>query len=234
MLTLPTNKHKIVFIILAIVSLTLVIYLLMPKLTFGKEQLLYSVSSLSGFVERMPLLSYLIAFLFYIAICSVPFPFISIITLAVGYLFGFINGLLLVSFGSALGGLILFSISRRFLKKELVQRICMRFPKIQPMLNSNDLFVAISMRLIPGMPFFLPSIALSMTKLSAIKFYISTQAGLLIILGVFINAGATLSDINNAGGNILSAKLIISLLLLSLLPILLKTILKYKNSKHFD
>ena len=233
MLKISINKHKIIFIILATIILALIIYLLIPKLTFNKDQLLYSISSLSDFVEKTPLLSYLIAFLFYIAICSVPFPFISIITLAIGYLFGFINGLLLVSFGSALGGLILFLISRRYLNKKFIQRMCAHFPNIQPMLDSNDLLIAISIRLIPGMPFFLPSLALSMTKLSAMKFYISTQIGLLIILGIFINAGASLSDITNLGENILSAKLIISMLLLALLPIFLKVILKYKNDKHF-
>ena len=233
MLKIFINKHKIIFIILATVILALIIYLLIPKLSFNKDQLLYSISSFSDFVERTPLLSYLIAFLFYIAICSVPFPFISIITLAIGYLFGFINGLLLVSFGSALGGLILFLISRRYLNKKFIQRMCAHVPNIQPMLDSDDLLIAISIRLIPGMPFFLPSLALSMTKLSAMKFYISTQIGLLIILGIFINAGASLSDITNLGENILSAKLIISMLLLALLPIFLKVILKYKNDKHF-
>jgi len=189
----------------------------MPKFVINKDQLLYSASSLSSYVEKMPSLSFLIAFLFYIAICSVPFPFISIITLTIGYLFGFVNGLILVSFGSALGALILFLVS----------------PSLEPMLNSSDLFVATSMRLMPGIPFFLPSIALSMTKLSATKFYISTQIGLLLILSVFINAGATLSDINSAGENIFSLKLIISMLLIALFPILLKVIFKYRNTKGF-
>ena len=204
----------------------------MPKFVINKDQLLYSASSLSSYVEKMPSLSFLIAFLFYIAICSVPFPFISIITLTIGYLFGFVNGLILVSFGSALGALILFLVSRRFLSNQLVEKLCTRFPSLEPMLNSSDLFVAISMRLMPGIPFFLPSIALSMTKLSATKFYISTQIGLLLILSVFINAGATLSDINSAGENIFSLKLVFSMLLIALLPLLLKVIIKYKNTKE--
>jgi len=229
-----TNRHKFFFIVLAVSISILIAYLLMPKLVINKEQLLHSLSSLSMFVERMPVLSFFIAFLVYIAICSVPFPFISIITLAIGYLFGFLNGLLLVSFGSAIGGLILFLISRRFLSKALIEKLCKRFPKIQPMLKSNDLYVATTMRLIPGMPFFLPSVALSMTKLSITKFYISTQIGLLLVLIIFINAGATLSDINFADENILSPKLVISMLLIALLPLVLKAIFKYRNSKKIS
>lgn len=225
------TKNKTLLIILSLLTVFIcLIILLIAKTDFNPQSLLDFIASFSVTIEKNPVLAFIAFFLFYTAVCSIPFPFVSIITLAIGYLFGFTLGFIITSFGSALGGLIMFSLSRRFLNKKVVQQAVKKFPKVEPFLQSDDLLVATSIRFIPGMPFFLPSLIFSMTQISAFKFYLSTQLGLLITMAIFINAGATLSSLSTTGANLYSPKLIASMLLIALLPLMLKAINKYRHN----
>jgi len=159
---------------------------------------------------------------------AIPMPFISLLTILAGYLFGTINAFIIVSFASALGASCLFLISRYLLKDWITVFLNKQAPSLTKMTKNNNFWNAVSLRLIPGMPFFVPSIALSFTNISIRKFYLSTQVGLLFILFVFVNAGNHLARLESIN-DIFNAQLVISMLLLAFAPFLPNLILSPKR-----
>lgn len=172
-----------------------------------------------NFLKDNPLIGTVLFIAFYFFINAVPMPLISLPTILAGYLFGTINALIIVSFTSALGASCLFLISRYLLKDWVNKRISNHSPTFERIRSNDNFWNAVSFRLLPGMPFFVPSIALSFTNISFGKFYLSTQLGLLFILFVFVNAGNHLMHINSID-DVLNTKLVISMLLLALSPFL--------------
>lgn len=162
---------------------------------------------------------FLFAF-FYFLICCFPIPFISAFTMLSGYFFGNMVGLLVVSFMSALGCTVLFLITRYGLRRWVNLHFGERLQQITG-IHTDGFTTALSLRLIPGMPFSIPSITLGLGQLNVLTFYWATQIGLLPILFVYVNAGRSLSEVQSVG-DVLSIQLIVSMLLLALVPFLLR------------
>lgn len=170
-----------------------------------------------------PWVSAAVMFFLYTLVCAVPFPFVSLITVLVGYWFGLVQGLLITSFGSAVGGSILFLFTRRFAVGRTGQVISegftARFPTLTRLSHSQDFWMATSVRFVPGLPFFIPSLVFGATNLSLSRFFVSTQLGLLITMIVYVNAGQSLSEVDLLS-QVFSPSLIASMLAIALLPLL--------------
>jgi uncharacterized membrane protein YdjX (TVP38/TMEM64 family) len=185
----------------------------------------YSIKSIAmdtlAFVDVNPIRGALIFAVFYCLACAFPTPFVSVLTMVAGYLFGNVLGLLIVSFMSALGGTVLFWVVRYGLR-DWVRGYVDRGPRIFRQVSAtNSFMVALSVRFIPGLPFSFPALALGLSQLSTWKFYCSTQVGLLLTLFVYVNAGRSLAQVNSVG-DVFSAELVISMLLLVSLMLLVK------------
>lgn len=218
------NKYSIVFVACLVTIIFSAIYFFVFQTSVNIDRLLALQPSMVEFIDKQPLFSFGLCLLIYTAVCSVPFPFVSLITLSMGYFFGFTYGLILVSFGSSVGASILFLIARHFISVGILGRFINRFPNIHSALKSSDMSVALGVRLIPGIPFFIPSLLFSLSQISIFKFYLSTQLGLLLTMAIYINAGATLSEINATGESLFSIKLIVAMMCIGLLPIILKAV----------
>jgi uncharacterized membrane protein YdjX (TVP38/TMEM64 family) len=169
-----------------------------------------------AFVDAHPIRSAVVFAVLYFLVCTLPMPFVSVLTMVAGYLFGNVLGLLIVSFMSALGGTLLFLVVRYGLR-DWVQRYVARGPEVlQQATATNSFMVALSVRFIPGLPFSFPAFVLGLSQLSLWKFYCSTQLGLLLTLFVYVNAGRSLAQLDSVQ-DVFSAELIISMLLLALL-----------------
>ena len=210
------KTHLAIIIFITIVILIAITIVGSLNLDLDIHTLVNHITKLSDPISSRPVVSFIAALLIYICICAVPFPLVSMVTLGIGYLFGFIQGIIIVSFGSAIGGLILFLFARQFLSANYLIPLITRFPRVKPLLESDDLFVATSIRFIPGLPFFLPSLVLSTTQLSAFRFYISTQLGLFFSVTIYTNAGDALAKATNQ--SLLSPSLLLSISLIGLLP----------------
>jgi len=199
------------------------VYISMPQFNISVNSVRMMADMVSATVADAPMQSFFVGFFVYLLVCSIPFPFVSIITILMGYLFGPVYGMLATSFASALGGCVLFLASKRFLRTEWIDSSIARFPALEVARQSQDFWVATSIRLFPGMPFFLPSIILSVTQISLFRFYLSTQLGLVLTLAIYINAGNSLAAIESLN-DIFSPQLIIALALIALLPLLSKLV----------
>ena len=78
-------------------------------------------------------------------------------------------------------------------------------------------FYLFTLRLIVGMPFFLVNLVMGLTPISAKRFYLVSQAGMLAGTAVYVNAGTRLAEIDSLRG-ILSLPVVLSFAVLGLFP----------------
>lgn len=208
-------------LLIAAITFFTLVYFLQGILSFS--DLKVHANQILHYVEQNRLRGMLIFALLYYVACAVPFPFVSVLTIMSGFLFGTVAALLITSFASTLGASTLFLVTRHFFASSVQTRLIQRFPILHTSAESNDFWLAFSLRLVPGMPFFVPSMALGLTKLSLAKFYGSTQLGLFLTIFAFVNAGSHLSTINSVS-DVFSAPLIMSMLLIAILPLMFKAL----------
>jgi len=172
--------------------------------------------------------------LIYIVVTALSLPGAAVMTLAGGAIFGFIIGLIVVSFASTIGATLACFVSR-FILRELVQaKIGDKLKTVNDGVEKEGAFYLFTLRLIPVFPFWLINLGMGLTKMPLKTFYWVSQVGMLAGTAVFINAGKELGKIDSLSG-ILSPGLIISFVLLGLFPIAAKkSIAFYKKKKGLD
>ena len=224
-LTDKKRSIKIVITIAIVATLSAMAFFTYQTIPFSLDSVEGSAFKIIHYFKSNPAVGTLIFIGIYFIANSVPMPFISLLTILAGYLFGTVKALSIVSFISALGASCLFLISRYFLKEWVETFLQKRAPFLVNQKPAQLFNYALSLRLMPGMPFCVPSIALSFTTISLARFYLSTQLGLLFILFVFVNAGSQLTQFQTIN-DLFSLQLIISMLLLAIAPLLLSRLSK--------
>ena len=198
---------------------------------------------LAALVEQRPLLAYGGFFLVYVAVTALSLPGAAIMTLAAGAIFGLLLGTVIVSFASALGASLAFLSSRYVLRDWVQGRFGKRVKAIDKGIEKDGAFYLLTLRLIPAFPFFLINLAMGLTKMRLLTFYIVSQIGMLAGTIVYVNAGTQLAQIRSTS-DILSPTLIGSFVLLGLFPLLAKFVLAaikrrrvykgHKRPKRYD
>ncbi len=173
-----------------------------------------------------------IYFATYVVVTGLSLPGAAILTLAGGALFGFWTGLVVVSFASTAGATCALLVSR-FLLRDFVQtRFRQNLTAINEGMERDGAFYLFSLRLIPAFPFFVVNLVMGLMPISAVKFFLVSQLGMLPGTAVFVNAGTQISKIETLKG-ILSPSLLLSFALLGLAPLVVKGLMSYfKNRKY--
>ncbi len=185
----------------------------------------------------------IIFFFIYVISTAVSLPGATILTLFAGALFGLAWGTVIVSFASTIGSTLAF-LTSRFLLRDFVQR---KFKNQLDVINrgieKEGEYYLFSLRLIPVFPFFLINLAMGLTPIKLIKFYIVSQVGMLPGTIVYVFAGTQLARIDSLRG-ILSPGLIAAFTLLGLFPLITKkgvamvtarkVLKKFKPPKSYD
>lgn len=172
-------------------------------------------------------------FLVYVLMTALSLPGAAILTLAAGMIFGFILGLVIVSFASSLGALCAAFFSRYLFREILEKKFNDKLKLVNERVKKEGAFYLFSLRLIPIFPFFLINILFGLTKMKLWTFYWVSQIGMLLGTMVYVNAGSQISKIDSLSG-ILSPTLILSFVLLGLFPLIIKKgmeFLKKRNKK---
>ena len=175
-------------------------------------------------------LAAVIAFLAYVAVTALSLPGAAIMTLAIGAVFGFGWGLVLVSFASSIGATLAFLISRFVFRDTVQQRYGRRLGAINEGMQKDGAFYLFSLRLVPIFPFFLINLLMGLTPIRTRTFYWVSQLGMLPGTLVYVNAGTQLGSLESASG-ILSPVLIGSFVLLGLFPLIAKRLLSLIKSR---
>lgn len=157
----------------------------------------------------------------YVAATALSLPIATWMTLGAGALFGFWQGLILVSFASTIGSTIAFLASRYFLRDWVRARLGNRAAVIDDGIAKDGAFYLFSLRLIPVVPFFAVNLLMGLTGIKTVTFYVVSQLGMLPGTAAFVNAGTQLASLNSLSG-ILSPTLLASMAVLGVLPWLTK------------
>ena len=176
-------------------------------------------------INKNYILYYSAFFILYIVVTAFALPISLIKTLLAGALFGFWPGLILVSFASSIGSTFCFLFSRYALRAYIQKRFSNYLDKINKGIETDGWLYLLFLRLSPIFPFFIINLVFGLTKMKTLEFYVVSQIGMFIATAIFVNAGVQISNLNSLE-EILSFKIVASLTVIGLFPLLVKYIYK--------
>lgn len=174
--------------------------------------------------EQRPLLVIALFFLLYVAVTAFSLPGAAVMTMAGGAIFGFWLGLLIDSFAASVGASLAFLSSRCLLRGWVKEKFARQVAAIDSGMERDGKYYLLTLRLIPVFPYFLVNIAMGVTAMRLLTFYVVSQIGMLPGTAVYANAGSQLGSIHRLS-DVLSPSVVGSLILLALFPLLAKFII---------
>ena len=172
----------------------------------------------------------LMFFILYVIVTAFALPISLLKTLLAGALFGFWPGLILVSFASSIGSTFCFLFSRYALRNYTQVKFGKYLEKVNKGIEQDGWLYLLFLRLSPIFPFFIINLVFGLTKMRALEFYLVSQVGMFVGTAIFVNAGVQIGNLNSIE-EILSLKVIMSLTLIGIFPLLIKLI--YKELKKW-
>ncbi|MES9844101.1 MAG: FAD-dependent oxidoreductase [Candidatus Sedimenticola sp. 6PFRAG5] len=182
-------------------------------------------AELEGFRQENPLGTAAVFFLVYVVVTALSLPGATVMTLAIGAIFGLLWGFVLVSFASTLGATLAFLVARFLLRDAVQDRFGDKLKPINDGVRKDGAFYLFGLRLVPIFPFFVINLVMGLTPIRTWTYAWVSQVGMLAGTLVFVNAGTQLGKLESLSG-ILSPNLIFSFVLLGVFPLIAKKILQ--------
>lgn len=208
-------KKPVLFLVLSLAVIAAIVVL--QRQPIDLETARAHVADLQSWRQSHGVLVFAAFFGFYVVVTALSLPLAVWMTLAAGALFGFWQGLLLVSFASTIGATGAFLAARYLLRDWVRARLGARAQAVDAGLERDGAFYLFTLRLIPVVPFFAVNLLMGLTPIRTLTFYLVSQVGMLAGTAVYVNAGTQLARIDSLSG-ILSPVLILSFALLGLFP----------------
>ena len=215
-----------------VIVLTVLIVLIGAFFAFGGTEYLtldYLKSqwiNIAEFHQNNPTVALVLFFVVYVVVTGLSLPGAAILTLFAGAIFGFLTGVILVSFASTLGATIAFVIARFIFRDAILSKFSKQLQVIEEGVKKDGAFYLFALRLVPAFPFFVVNLVMSITPIKTWTFMWVSQVGMLAGTMVFVNAGAQVSQIDSLTvSGILTPQLIISFILLGIFPLVAKFVL---------
>lgn len=161
--------------------------------------------------------------LIYMAMAALSLPGAAVMTLAGGALFGLFTGTVVVSFASSIGATLAFLVARFLLRDFVRKKFGARLETLDKGIQKDGAFYLFTLRLVPVFPFFVINLAMGLTAMRVLTFYLVSQAGMLAGTLVYVNAGTQLAKIETLKG-IVSPGLLFSFALLGIFPLIAKKV----------
>lgn len=222
----PANPRRLrarLGVAVVLVALVVGFFALGLNRLVGLEALRANQQSLAAVVAAYPLLAPLSYGLLYAGIAALSLPLNVPLALGAGALFGLWEGALVASFASATGATLAL-LSSRFLFRDAVQRrFGRRLADVEEGIRRDGVFYLLTLRLMPVVPYTVVNLLFGVTGISAWRFYWVSQVGMFPAALVYVNAGTQLNQVHGLS-DILSSRLVMSLLLLAVLPLLARFI----------
>lgn len=170
-----------------------------------------------------------LAFLVYVAVTGLSLPGATVLTLVFGWYFGFLRGVVLVSFASTAGATLAFLLSRYLLRDAVQNKFGDKLASFNKSLEREGAFYLFTLRLIPAVPFFIINVVMGLTPLKTSTYWWVSQLGMLPGTAVYVYAGSQFPNLQTlaveGAGGILTPQLIIAFVLLGLFPLIMKKIM---------
>ncbi|MDE3026939.1 MAG: FAD-dependent oxidoreductase [Paracoccaceae bacterium] len=207
------KPYVFAILILAVVAAIFLIH----RQSLDLEALRVRVQDIADWRAQKPVLVAALFFASYVAVTALSLPLATWLTLAAGALFGFLPGLVLVSFASTIGATLAFLVARYLLRDWVEARLGARARQIDEGLTRDGAFYLFTLRLIPAVPFFAVNLLMGLTRMRTARFYLISQVGMLAGTVVYVNAGTRLGALTSVSG-IVSPGLLASFALLAVFP----------------
>lgn len=220
------------FILLLLVALIIALYFgldLDQYLTLNA--LKASQEKFTSFQSESPWLVALGVFVLYVMVTALSLPGATIMTLAIGALFGLWVGTILVSFASSIGATAAFLVSRYVLRDVVQHRFGDKLKAINEGMEKDGVLYLFTLRLVPVFPFFLINLLMGLTPIHTRTFYWVSQLGMLAGTIVYVNAGTQLAQLDSLSG-IVSPVLLLSFALLGMFPLIAKWISRWIQKRR--
>ncbi len=207
--------------------------------TFGLNELLSFETfrqyrdQLLSFTSEKYFYSVLLFVLIYIIVVALSIPGATVLTLAVGFLFGY-TGVIYVNIGATTGAVLIFLAARYIIGDWIQNRYGERFAAFNKEIAENGYNYLLTLRFIPLFPFFLINIFAGLTRVPLLTFAWTTMVGIVPGSFVYVYTGRQLVTIDKPG-DIISAKIIMAFVLLGLLalsPVIIKKIIKIRKKEE--
>jgi pyruvate/2-oxoglutarate dehydrogenase complex dihydrolipoamide dehydrogenase (E3) component/uncharacterized membrane protein YdjX (TVP38/TMEM64 family) len=208
-------------LIIAVLIGAVLLYLLLGPEHPDLYGLRARVEALRAYQSAHPLFVAAAFFLAYVAVTALSLPLAVWMTLAAGALFGFWTAIVIVSFAASIGATLAFLAARYALRDWVEARFGARLETINRGLERDGVFYLFALRLIPAIPFFAINLALGLTRIGWLTFYLVSQIGMLAGTAVYVNTGTQLAELRRVE-DVLSPGLMLSFVLLALFPWLAK------------
>jgi uncharacterized membrane protein YdjX (TVP38/TMEM64 family) len=193
------------------------------------ERLAASRDALVALIEARPVLSIAAFFLLCVAASALCFPVAPLIGLAAGALFGLGTGLAIMLPAFALGSTLACLGSRHFLRDWVQAKLGARMDAIDRGFERHGAAYLLALRINPLIPYWLVNLAMGLTAMRMRTYVPLTLAGLAPALFIYANAGSRLATVTSIG-DVFSPGLMLSLLLLSLIPLVADRLRKHSSA----
>lgn len=210
------SKQRYILVAAILLAITL-FFALDADRFFSLEFLAQQRAALSDTLQAHPLLSAISYFTLYILVTALSLPGAAVMTLAGGALFGFIEGVVLVSFASTIGATLAFLLSRWLFRDWLQGRFGDYLASINRGVEKDGMLYLFTLRLVPLFPFFVVNLLMGLTPIKVKQFFVVSQLGMLPATLIYVNAGTQLASITSLQ-DLLSPALLVSFVLLGIFP----------------
>lgn len=219
-------------LLLVVLLLTIVIAFFVSGLHqhLTLESIKASSARFQELYHTRPLLVVGLYLLVYLIVVPLNLPGATVLGLLAGALFGSLTGTLIVSFASSVGATMACALSRYLLRDWVRRKFPQAAARVDAGIRREGSFYLFSMRLIPVIPFFMINMVMGLTGMRLSTFYWVSQLGMLPGTFVFVNAGSQLAQLTSTA-SIFSPRLLLSLALLGVFPLVAKKLLNLYRVK---
>lgn len=195
----------------------------------------FSVDNINGLlnewkdqVKSQRLLVSIVGIGVYMAVVSLALPVASLITLSMGILLGFTNGVIVVVIGATLGAAVNFLLTRYLIGDAIQKKYGDKLKKINQELEENGKSYLLTLRLIPIFPFFLINLAAGLSNVRFSTFIVTTMLGIIPGTSAYVYLGSSLSSLTEGSPGVPTNVIVafVALGVLALVPVIYKKIKK--------
>jgi uncharacterized membrane protein YdjX (TVP38/TMEM64 family) len=195
------------------------------------ENLKAQHSGLEAWRERYPWQSVLGFFALFVGYTALSLPAAALLSIGAGALFGFAWGTLIASFGAVMGSTVAFLAARFVFRDWVKRRFGARLDPVERGVAREGGFYLFTLRLVPGLPYFLINLAMALTPIGVWTFYAVSQLAMLPSTMLYANAGTQLARLQSPQ-DVLSWQLLGALAALGLLPLVAKRAVEMAKARR--
>lgn len=221
------NYKKIILLLIGLTAVGLFFYLDLGRF-LTLEVLKANRQLLQQYHAEHALLMVAAFMAIYIIQTGLALPGATILSLSAGAIFGPWLGTLYAVSSASIGATIAFLMTRYLLRDLVLNRFGDKLEGINRELETRGLNYLLFLRLVPLFPFFLINLSAGFTRLPLRTFVLATFFGIIPGGFVYVNAGASLAQINRLS-DIASPRVLGSIALLGLFALIPAVYAKFKN-----